>query len=148
MPDWKWLALLALVYWGGRWLLKRAAFNGYRDVLYVRLKANHMHVRNVRTQQEAELLADPGFSHPRTVLGNFSVAEPLLRQLVTQVAIGRVLRLAPQILLHPQEKLDGGLTQIEERALQELALAAGAGVVKIWLGAELADPEVRAQFKE
>ena len=40
------------------------------------------------------------------------------------------------------EKIEGGLTLVEQRALSELALGAGACKVFIWVGCELTDDEV------
>ena len=78
-----------------------------------------------------------GFSHPRTLLADFALAEKVLAYFIARV---RPRRWWPQpftLILHPQDKLDGGLTQIELRALHELGLAAGASKVQIWTGATL-----------
>ena len=46
-----------------------------------------------------------------------------------------------RMLMHPMERLEGGLTQIERRVLHEMALTAGAGKVAIWEGHVLTDNE-------
>lgn len=125
-------------------------FDRFKDVIYVRVNTDRIRARNVRTRQEVDLGAHPSFSHPRALLANFTIAAMLLKQAVRGVASLGWLRLAPQLVIHPLEKIEGGLTQIEMRAFQELALGAGAaGIsqVKIWVGAELDDAQVLAQFK-
>jgi len=56
--------------------------------------------------------------------------------------------LKTDILLHPLERIDGGLTQIEERALQELALDSGASRALVWVGSALSDAEVIEKLKK
>ena len=47
--------------------------------------------------------------------------------------------------MHPLEKTEGGLTQIEVRALQELAAGAGAIEAHVWQGRELMDYELESR---
>jgi rod shape-determining protein MreB len=47
------------------------------------------------------------------------------------------------VVLHPRIDPEGGFTQIELRALHELALGSGASKVIIWKGRELQDQELR-----
>jgi rod shape-determining protein MreB len=49
--------------------------------------------------------------------------------------------------MHPLEKIDGGLTQVEERLFHELAVGAGAAKVFVWVGAPLSDAEVISKIK-
>jgi len=49
---------------------------------------------------------------------------------------------SPITVIHPMEKVEGGLTSIEQRALRELASGAGAHKVFIWVGCELTDDEI------
>lgn len=61
-------------------------------------------------------------------------------------ARGGGLALTTRVVVHPLERIDGGLTQVEERLLQELAIGAGASRAIVWQGAPLSDGEVRARF--
>jgi rod shape-determining protein MreB and related proteins len=65
-------------------------------------------------------------------------------------ALGRVgatsFMVSPNLLLHPLELVEGGLSQIEDRVLRELAVGAGAKKAMIWIGAELSDGEVSAKL--
>lgn len=90
------------------------------------------------------VVREAAFSHPRTVLGDFIVAEKALTEAFKEAWPNRLLAPRPQVIMHPRELLEGGLTMIEERALQELALGAGARQVKVWTGAELDKAAVEA----
>ena len=46
---------------------------------------------------------------------------------------------------HPRVNPEGGWTQIEIRALHELAMGAGASRVVVWHGREISDEELREQ---
>ena len=84
------------------------------------------------------------FSHPRIIIDDFLIAEKLLMHSFRQVSGNRHIRVAPIAVMHVTEKLEGGLTRIESRALQELAMSAGARECHIWEGRELTDGELRS----
>lgn len=75
-----------------------------------------------------------GFDHPRTCIRDFEIAEATLRYFVSQTLSGSTLLLKPVVVMHPLEKIEGGLTQIEHRALSELAESAGARKAYVWTG--------------
>jgi rod shape-determining protein MreB len=60
-----------------------------------------------------------------------------------QLQEGGWFSISPILLMHPMEKTEGGLSQVEERILQELALGAGARRAVIWVGQALTDQQVR-----
>jgi rod shape-determining protein MreB len=49
--------------------------------------------------------------------------------------------------MHPLEMTEGGLSEIEKRILNELAIGAGAMKVVVWVGPELSDTEVREKVR-
>ena len=49
---------------------------------------------------------------------------------------------SPRLILQPHQPSEGGLTQVELRALNELGLSAGASKVQIWQGAEWNDEQL------
>jgi rod shape-determining protein MreB len=51
------------------------------------------------------------------------------------------------VVIHPLEKIEGGLSQVEERLFHELAVGAGASKVVVWAGAPLSDAEVAAKLQ-
>ncbi len=79
------------------------------------------------------------FSHPRTLISNFVVAQKLLQYIIHSLSKQKqkFLLISPLIVIHPMEKLEGGLTQIEFRAFKELALGAGSREALIYQGPEL-----------
>jgi rod shape-determining protein MreB and related proteins len=54
----------------------------------------------------------------------------------------RVIAISPIIVLHPKVDPEGDFTQIELRALLELAIGAGATKVILWHGRDLTDSEL------
>ena len=80
------------------------------------------------------------FDHPRMLLGDFITAEALLRQVLKTLQPGI---LQPTLVLHPLERLEGGLSDMEIRAFHELGRGCGARQVWLWTGRELRPEEVR-----
>ncbi len=82
------------------------------------------------------------FGHPRSLVSDFTVAEQLLKTVVRQVLGSALFRVAPRIVIHPLGDPAGGFTQIERRAIREMALGAGASKVIVWVGRNLSDQEL------
>ncbi|MFB2727381.1 rod shape-determining protein [Shewanella mangrovisoli] len=76
------------------------------------------------------------FSHPRMFVASFELAEKLLQYGISQLHTSG-FRAAPRVIVHQLEKTEGGLTDIEDRVLRELAMGAGAREVVIYLGPRL-----------
>ena len=75
------------------------------------------------------------FSHPRTLVSNFTYAEKIIQHAIQSLHGFKLgLRPSPRIVMHQLEKIEGGLTDIEERVLRELAAGAGAREVLIHTG--------------
>lgn len=97
--------------------------------------------------REAKLLSGPTiqtsnpFSHTRSFIGNFMLAEKILQHGIFTLNNSK-LRAAPRVIMHQLEKTDGGLSDIEERVLRELAIGMGAREVLIHTGSKI---KVRAQ---
>ncbi|MCK5725656.1 MAG: rod shape-determining protein [Thiotrichaceae bacterium] len=87
-------------------------------------------VSNVNTS-----VSEP-FSHERLLLSNFTLAEILLRYILNTL-VKRKIFVSPKVVIHPMEKIEGGLGQIEIRAFRELAIGAGARDAKVHQGREL-----------
>lgn len=87
------------------------------------------------------------FSHPRMLLEDFIVAEKLLQYVVKELHQGRFFTPAPRIIFHPMEKIEGGLTMIEDKAFRELCVGAGAREVAIHLGDELSVHDLSSKDK-
>ena len=114
--------------------------------IYIRIYENIIHIRNINDRKEIELSATSPFSTERLLIGNFTVAQSLLRKGL-KIITGKQFY-APFIVIHPIEKIDGGLSQVEERVLKDLAIIAGAQKVVVWVGHELSDDEVLARVED
>ena len=77
------------------------------------------------------------FSHPRVLISNFVVAEKVLQHIIHTLLKHKFLATSPLAVVHPMEKLEGGLTQVELRAFKELALGAGSRESVVYQGSEL-----------
>lgn len=87
-------------------------------------------------------LANP-FSHPRTVLNDFFLAQALLRRSFALVKGARFAP-APRVVVQAMEKNQGGLSAIEVRAFEELLLGLGAKAVAVHQGQALSMGELAA----
>ncbi|XQW85672.1 rod shape-determining protein [Thalassotalea piscium] len=76
------------------------------------------------------------FKHNRSFVADFMCAEKILQHGIYTMHNSKI-KPAPRVIIHQLEKTDGGLTDIEERVLRELALGAGAREVVIYLGCKI-----------
>ncbi|NEV64969.1 rod shape-determining protein [Thiorhodococcus minor] len=77
------------------------------------------------------------FAHPRIVIDDFAAAESLLKSAIRPLTKGRWWSSVALGILHPERDFDGGLTDIERRALYELCIGAGCRQCLIHRGAAL-----------
>lgn len=84
-----------------------------------------------------------GFDHPRSIISNFEIAEKTLQLFIEKVnAPKKKFFFVPTLIIHPLEKLEGGLTQVEVRAFEDMGYRAKANKVFVWYGRDLKDEEV------
>ncbi len=114
--------------------------------LYVRVRKNQFRIRSLESMAEATFDAQPPFTTARLLIGQFKAAESVLKRAVKEMSKGGIFTVSPQVLVQPLEMLDGGLSEIEERVLKEVAMSAGASKVVVWVGRELSDAEVREKL--
>jgi hypothetical protein len=102
--------------------------------IYIALSRNEIVVRNLDTGDEvresASVLRGNGssvqpFAHPRVVVGDVEAAVQLIRGCYAKVRSNMRLR-PPVFFVHWRGALEGGMSQIEMRALEEVARSAGA----------------------
>lgn len=109
---------------------------------YVQVFRNRFVISLLASGVRVERAGD--FSHPRMLIGKFQEAEKLLGELLQEAYGKSVFPQRPLVVVHPKEVLEGGLTDIEERVLMEMALGAGARRVKIWKGDDLTAATIAA----
>lgn len=108
--------------------------------IYVRVYKNKLTLRVTGEDRETGSTAHTPFTSERLLVGDFPVAENLLRDALKQVLGFSLIR--PRVLIQPMEMLEGGLSQVEMRIFRELAMGAGARAVAVWVGVELSDPQI------
>ncbi|WP_428739084.1 hypothetical protein [Sulfurimonas sp.] len=110
-----------------------------KPVYYVQIKKNSFIVRSVNSGKTIVFDASTPFSTDRLLIGEFTVAEGLLKKAFS--TFGKSL-VGPKVVMHPLEMVDEKLSEVEEKILRELAFSVGAKDVKLWLGEELDDSEL------
>jgi hypothetical protein len=85
------------------------------------------------------------FAHPRVLVGNYDVAVAFVRYCLSQARhpFTRTM-VRPHLILHPTAVPPDGVSDIEERALLDLAADAGAQRAAVHVGAVLTATEVAA----
>ena len=130
---------------------------------YLRVNRNRVSARNVSTGEVVEVTpklgldsantvlsvgdpVDPSavrvltpFQHPRILIGDFAGGEKVIQYTLFGT---RLIRPPAIVVVHPDLELDGGLTQIEARALREMVEGAGARRAYLHYGRPLTDQEV------
>jgi rod shape-determining protein MreB len=147
-------------------------FDFLKPPLYIRLSPYRLTVRNVKTgdfiSEPPDIAISRGpkpkvlgagadaalykssksaqvinpFSHPRTMMSDFTAGEQLLKAFVKKLPKRHALSPSPRVVLHLQADPAGGFTQVEIRAFREMALGTGASEVTIWQGQDLTDEQV------
>lgn len=82
------------------------------------------------------------FSHPRSLVSDFMIAEEMLKYYLHRVLRKSFLALAPIVVMHPLSSPAGGFTQVERRVFREMAAGAGASEVVLWVGSILTDQQL------
>ncbi len=147
-------------------------FDLFAAPLYIRLSPFKLSVRNVKTglsiNEVPEIALSRGlnpqildigdkaalhrssktavvinpFAHPRSLVSDASTGKRVLKAFVRQLGKRSRFRLAHRIVLHPQGEPAGGYTQLEIRALHDLARGIGASSVVVWQGPELTNEQI------
>lgn len=115
--------------------------------VYIRIAKNRFQIRHIQQGKEVAVFATQPFTTQRMLVGNFSSAEKHLKDGMKQLRAGSWFAPAPVVVVHPTELVEGGLSEIEDRILLELAATIGARRVFVWLGNELSDQEVLNKAK-
>jgi len=110
--------------------------------LYIQVRENQIVVQDAGNPAAQPLQADSVFSSQRLLIGDFEAALVCLKQLMDKARRPILPALFAHVVIHPLEKIEGGLAPLEERALIELAEQAGAAKAILWTGPILNNAEV------
>ena len=114
----------------------------FENTLYVQIRENSFRLRHIESKKDFELSAQRPFTTARLLVGQYQTAELLLRKGIKEIGNGGLFRISPVVVMHPLEMVEGGLSEVEERLYQELALSSGARIAFVYLGLPLTDREV------
>ena len=111
---------------------------------YVQIHENRYVINSLDKPGESRSFpARDAFSTSRLLVGHFIVAETLLRASLRQMN-GRSRLKSYRLIMHPRDKVDGGLCEVEMRVLQDLAHGAGAHDAIVWEKEPLSTGQARA----
>jgi hypothetical protein len=101
--------------------------------IYVKLRRDHVEITNLENGETVFESAQPGFSSERNVVAEFYHAENAIRNAIEKLAFKKVLFFGPSfiVLIQQLEGTEGGLSNIEMRALRDLAEQVGGQKVFI-----------------
>jgi rod shape-determining protein MreB and related proteins len=74
------------------------------------------------------------FSNTRMLVADFAAAERCLKSALAEMKVFGIFSfLHPKLCIHPMEKTEGGLAEVEKRILVEVGRGAGAKKVEIFI---------------
>lgn len=71
------------------------------------------------------------YAGKRIIVGSFEPAVNCLQQALDEIGASGALKRKPALQIHAMEMNEGGLSEVEERCLREVGLAAGARSVEV-----------------
>ena len=114
----------------------------FTNDIYIKVSENRFEAKNISTNGNWESIQpDQPFTTERLLVGTFSAAEPALTSLLKSISGNGIIRKSAKVVIHPIAKVEGGLSEVEERIFRELSLGAGAIKVALHTGPELTDSE-------
>jgi len=114
----------------------------YPSTIYVKVYPNKFELKNIDTGKFTSVIAKEPFTTTRLLIGQFNSAEEALKEGMVEVSKYKLFNPSPLVVMHQLSIFEGGLSQVEERVLIELALSVGARKAKAWIGHALSDDEV------
>lgn len=117
------------------------------DSIYVQVFTDRFVVKNIDSDNSLVVERNLEFASPRMLIADFTTAEHQLKGAIKTLRRG-IFAPAPQILIHPMEQIEGGVTQVEYRVFLELALGAGASKAGVHIGPPLSGDRVREAIRE
>lgn len=109
--------------------------------LYVQISRNNIRIQRA-DDVERKVFEDQGtFSTEQNLAGDKEQLETLLRDRILQISGGRIERHKWQVIFHPTEQMPGGLPEMLNQNLQELARSVFGVSPVIWEGRHLSPKE-------
>lgn len=123
-------------------------FQNLFNTIYVHVLKDAFLLQHVQEDRSLKITSDVPFSSDRLVVGNYTIATEVLSKGLKELKSTKFGVLAPIIVMHPKHLCEGGLSQIEHRAISEVARAAGAKKVHVWEGDNLSREQLlKGEYK-
>ncbi|HED35909.1 MAG TPA: 1-pyrroline-5-carboxylate dehydrogenase [Gammaproteobacteria bacterium] len=110
--------------------------------VYVKVSRNTFTIKHVEKNREIIVNAEKPSTTTRLLVGQFFIAEKLLKKAIKTLCGTSLIPHSPVIIIHPVQMVEGGLSEVEERIFKELAAGAKAGKTIVWPGNELSNEKV------
>lgn len=112
-------------------------FSWLNPIVYVQVEQNTFVLLHAQSNNQHTAKSATPFANSRLAVANFKVAESLLKESLVAVLPRSISRVSPTVVMHQRYLSEGGLSQVEERVLNELGYGAGARKVYLWQGSDL-----------
>jgi hypothetical protein len=100
--------------------------------IHIIIRRNHIQITNLENGNSSSIKALINFSSVRNIVSNFNNANETIKAALNELNIKNTLFSRPlNILIQQTEGIEGGLSDIEKRALRDLAEIAGGKKVFI-----------------
>lgn len=110
--------------------------------VYIKVYRDKIEITNLATGETSSRRAIESFSNERLVVSNFNIASELIMIILKDLKIkNSFLPASLKVLIQQMEGFEGGLSDIEKRALRDLAEQAGGRSVFIATNTEALDRE-------
>ena len=96
--------------------------------IYIKISTNKIEITNLKTGQTLSRTAITPFSTNRIVLSSFINAEELTRSILKELGIAKSQL---KVVIQQIENVEGGLSDIEKRAMRDLGEQAGGVTVML-----------------
>ena len=118
--------------------------------LYVQVLENKFIIQVLDNNESREIfLPEKNFTTKRLLVGDFSAAQDCLSKAIKRLAPKKLFtRKTAAVVMHPMEMYEGGLSELEERILNELAFSSGAIKVALHTGATLTAKEAKHKIND
>jgi rod shape-determining protein MreB len=109
--------------------------------IHIRLYTDRVVLRYVDRDVTLDKKSIEKFSNSRMVLANFRNAESHIRFMLDEISEGKKFRSPIRVLIQPMEKVEDGISQVEEVSFNDLALQIGAKYAFIHRTQEVLDDQ-------
>ena len=114
----------------------------FDQTIYVKVERDAFELFHVQDNRRLRVQSEISFSTNRMAIGEFTKAEKTLKKRLNDLYKKSFLKPAPEFVMHQTHLAEGGLCQVEERVLRELALGSGARGVYIWHGQDISEAQL------